>query len=380
MLAVKPRILCVDDDPKILESLTEQFADKFDVVTTMSGADALTMLANPTAFAVVVADYNMSHINGAALLKRARQTSPDTMRILLTGYTDLNAVTEVVNAGYVFRLLFKPCLPADLLQAVDAALDQHRLATGDRESMERKLEAMSQQLLHAERLATLGTMASGIGHELNNATTVFLSLIAEIHSRAERGLPPEMADLTELAQVGEHFRLHGSHLLRLGRPGPERMDKVDLRHVVSETVHMLRAVGKTKRIHVDLHLAEEAVFIMADKRRLEQVLVNLIVNAADATQDLPGRAPQVIITVSADTERRLAVMSIQDNGSGIPEDRLGKIFQPYYSSKPPDKGTGLGLPVVQQIITAYGGGIAVTSVVDEGSTFTCTLPLAKSRL
>lgn len=371
-----PRILCVDDDPGVLEALRSMLGGRFDVTTALSGGAALTVLQAREPFCVVVTDYYMEDMNGADFLKRARMVAPQTTRILLTGHANLDAVINAVNEGYIFRVLVKPCDIDTLTRAIDMATEHYRLVTADHDLMAHKVEEISQRLLHAERLASLGTMATGIGHELNNATTVFLSLLAEIKARAAEGLPAEAIDLDELTQVGEHFRLHGTHLLRLGRPGSERVVPTDLGPVVSDTLHMLRTVGKLKHVDVKLFLAAEPVTVPVDARRIEQVLVNLIVNAADAMQDV--RYPVLTVGLSQDPAAGQARLTIEDNGSGIAPSQLDVIFEPYFTTKPADRGTGLGLPVVRQILQGYGGSISVHSQIDKGTTFTCVLPVVNA--
>ncbi len=152
------RVLCVDDDPAVLEGLELSLFRHFDVVCADSGEDALRRLWQ-TEFAVVVSDMRMPGMSGAALLAEVRERFPDTTRLLLTGYTDVEAAAMAVNEGQIFRFLTKPCPPQTLLRAVQDAAAHHRLLTAERELLERTLRGAVSAL--AEVLALSDPEAYG---------------------------------------------------------------------------------------------------------------------------------------------------------------------------------------------------------------------------
>jgi response regulator RpfG family c-di-GMP phosphodiesterase len=143
----RPRILCVDDEPNVLEGLALHLRRRFDVVTAESGQAALTLLENGASFCVVMSDMRMPGMDGAELLSRARKLAPDTVRILLTGQAEMKSAIAAINEGQIFRFLTKPCPPADLLAAFDAALEQHRLLTAERVLLEQTLHGSIKTLV-----------------------------------------------------------------------------------------------------------------------------------------------------------------------------------------------------------------------------------------
>ncbi|MGE4553339.1 MAG: HD domain-containing phosphohydrolase, partial [Desulfovibrionaceae bacterium] len=144
------RVLFVDDDEKILSSFRRILADTFELETALGPKEALNLAAGRRTFAAVVSDLRMPDMDGVALLEKIRQTRPDTVRVMLTGYADLDAAMNAVNRGQVFRFLSKPCDPDTLRATVEAAVEQHRLITAERVLLERTLkgcvEVMSETL------------------------------------------------------------------------------------------------------------------------------------------------------------------------------------------------------------------------------------------
>lgn len=152
--ASKPRVLCVDDEPLVLEGLHDVLRRSFEVRAATSGAEGLERLRDaPHAFAIVISDMRMPAMGGAEFLRSARLLAPNTIRILLTGHADLDAAIRAVNAASLFRFLTKPCDPEDLLQACAAALGQHQLQTAERVLLEQTLRGSIDALTEVLALA-----------------------------------------------------------------------------------------------------------------------------------------------------------------------------------------------------------------------------------
>ena len=150
---IEPRVLCVDDEPNVLAGLRRCLRGHFAVTTAVGGAAGLDALRAEGRFAVVVSDLRMPGMDGVAFLSQVRALAPDTVRVLLTGQADLEAAIASVNEGHIFRFLMKPCAPTQLLAAVDAAAEQHRLLTAERELLEQTLHGSIKALTEALALA-----------------------------------------------------------------------------------------------------------------------------------------------------------------------------------------------------------------------------------
>ena len=239
-------------------------------------------------------------------------------------------------------------------------------------SIEEKLEETRTHLQLAERRATLGTLAGGVGHELRNIAQIQIAAIDELQTAMRDGEDLEalmIQVLPDLERVGEHITTHGHRLMQLARPGPDHVAPIDLNFVVRDITTMLKQAGKLGRIEATLELGKEAVNVTVNRTRIEQILVNLMINAVDSITG-PGT---VTVSVRSSEDGKRVVCSVRDTGSGIPVEALEKIFEPYYTTKG-ERGTGLGLPVVRDIVETYGGKLIVDSTPGIGSTFTFDLP------
>ncbi|MFN0248550.1 MAG: two-component system sensor histidine kinase NtrB [Kofleriaceae bacterium] len=238
-------------------------------------------------------------------------------------------------------------------------------------SIEEQLDSTRTQLLLAERRSTLGTLAGGVGHELRNIAQIQIAAVDELQIGLASG-----KDITQLARtvvddlerVADHITTHGNRLMQLARPGPDHVAPTDLAGIVRDAVAMLKGAGKLRKQKVALELGD-AILVSVNRVRIEQILVNLIVNAVDAIGDSCGA---ITIRVHSDTTR--VRCDVIDNGPGIPPEQLEKVFEPFFTTKPPERGTGLGLPVAREIVASYGGTLSVTSTVGTGTTFTFDLP------
>jgi len=239
-------------------------------------------------------------------------------------------------------------------------------------TIEHQLEQARGSLLLAERRATLGTLAGGVGHELRNIAQIQVAAVDELMAALEAN--EDVTALTrqilpDLERVGEHITTHGNRLMQLARPGPDRVAALGLDDVVRDVVVMLRGAGKLGRLEIKLDLADLTVTV--NRTRIEQILVNLIVNAVDAIGETSG---SIAIATSPNADGSRVVCRVTDTGSGMSPETLAQIFVPFFTTKAEDKGTGLGLPVAREIIESYGGRLDVESTLGAGTTFTFDLP------
>jgi PAS domain S-box-containing protein len=225
-----------------------------------------------------------------------------------------------------------------------------------------------EQLMQTDKLASLGTMVSGMAHEINNPAQAILSMAELIQEEEDpQQIKQFAADIVDYARhVSNVVRDFASYARAAGRDGQTELDVADR---LTEAVKMVRRGPHFGYVTVVTDFMGPAI-IRARKAEIDQVFVNLISNAAQA---MNGRGE---LRLSTAVEGETLVVSIGDTGCGIPKSIQAKIFDPFFTTKEPGKGTGLGLSIVHRIVTKYGGAIALESEDGQGTVFRIRFPLA----
>ncbi|MBK9374923.1 MAG: hypothetical protein IPN03_14645 [Holophagales bacterium] len=228
---------------------------------------------------------------------------------------------------------------------------------------------LQRQLRHADRLATIGQLAAGVAHELNEPLGGILGF-AQL-ARKSPGLPAQAdADLEKIVNASLHAREIVRKLLIFARQMPAAKTKSDLNRVVTEGLYLVEARCATEGIRLERDLDPALAGIVADPGQLQQVLTNLVVNGIQA-MPAGGR-----LTIRTRNRPGGVVLSVEDTGAGMDEETLREIFNPFFTMKEVGQGTGLGLSVVHGIVTAHCGTIRVESEPGRGSRFDVDLPLS----
>lgn len=234
-----------------------------------------------------------------------------------------------------------------------------------------ELKRTQRQLIYSERLAAAGRLAANLTHEINNPTGIILSRLEWLLLDAsEKELPEEVVkDLLVIKKHTERIAQTTRGLLSFSRRTKNETALVDLENLIKETVVWLERQFSRKDIVIVLNLSPLPL-INGNKDQLEQVLVNLLTNAKDALPE----GGQITITTRHHTEKNHVQIDIEDNGTGIPEDMMNSIFDPFFSTKEKELGTGLGLPISLTIMKEHGGFLRMESTPHEGSCFSMILP------
>ncbi|MCD6217918.1 hypothetical protein J7L05_08680 [bacterium] len=233
-----------------------------------------------------------------------------------------------------------------------------------------KYKAMLQeQLRHSDRLATIGQLAAGVAHELNEPLGSILGFAQLIKKAGD--LPNQSEeDIDRIVNASLHAREIVKRLLIFARQMPGKTDKVDLNKIVREGLYFIESRIARENIELEINLADNLPVIAADPTQLHQVLVNLVVNAL---QSLYGEGKLII---STEFDENNISLIIEDTGAGISRELLPQIFNPFFTTKDVGQGTGLGLSVVHGIVTSHGGDIRVTSEEGVGSRFEVKIPIS----
>lgn len=405
------RILIVDDESAIRKLLADWLSEDFECETAASADEALAILATES-YALVISDMMMPGRNGVELLREVKSRYPTTAVIMISGVDRPQRVRDALQLG-ASDYLIKPCELDVLTLSVERALERRalqRTATCYKAHLENQnvelansktaLERLQAQLVHTEKMASLGQLSAGIAHELNNpAGFVYgnMDILRDYLTDLERlldaydqvALPPDAAVtidslktdidykklLADLRSIISDCREGAQRIcdvvknLRLfSRLDEAELKQVDIHEGLDSTIRLLSRYYTDGRITLHRDYGDlPAVNCYAGQ--LNQVWMNLLGNAAQAVPD------QGDVTIATSRDGDWVTIAISDTGTGIAEDQRSRIFDPFFTTKPVGEGTGLGLSISYGIIERHGGSIAVTSEVGSGTTFTVRIPI-----
>ncbi|AGK53788.1 sensor histidine kinase [Bacillus sp. 1NLA3E] len=233
----------------------------------------------------------------------------------------------------------------------------------------RKMEA---QLLHSGKLAAIGEMAAGIAHELNSPLTAILGN-SQLLLRSRSVRDPSYLLLNDIKNCGDRCKGIIKSLLTFSRQDEYLFEPFSINEAINQVLNLLKYQLEKNEIIINLEFQEDLPLIEGSQQQIEQIIVNLILNARDALEISDQSNKKIEIRTYFHENK--VYLTVQDNGIGIEESRLSEIFHPFHTTKEKDKGTGLGLSVSFGIAKVHGGTIEVCSKPNNGSTFTLKIPL-----
>lgn len=384
------RLILVDDEPSILDVLSALFeGEPLDVVACANGQQALAAMKDGVD--VLLTDKNLPDVSGLELIRRARGVTPDAQALIITGYASLDTALTAMELG-VFDYIVKP--PRDIFdvkrkvfQAFEKlALErENRRLLADLRAKNTVLEATldelrdtQAELVQAEKLAGIGTLAAGIAHEISSPLFGVMGLAEAIRDEDDRALVRQYAtDIVDYSRTIKEIVVELSSYSRTA--DHEYLTTVDLARAVDDAVRLVGRTGLVREDVVVTREVPEGLYVHARTNEVQQVLVNLVKNAIEAvTEAHPKGGGKVVVrggTQARDGHAHAHVwLRVEDDGTGIPADKLKVIFDPFYTTKPPGKGTGLGLNIVYRILTKYRGTVHVESEPGRGTAFTLRFP------
>lgn len=278
--------------------------------------------------------------------------------LMAAGFYILSRRARVMSARYMRE-------SADL-RALNARLTRE---IAERERMQRELRVAEQTVEQSSKLAALGEMSAGISHELNQPLAAMKTYLAGARLLLERGRGEEA--LTSFHRVDDLLERMGAitrQLKSYARKGGEAFEPVDLRLALSGALTMMEPQLRNRRVRLQRSQPRDPVMVLCDRIRLEQVIINLLRNALDATRDVRDASIEIVLNATSH-----AHVSVRDNGPGVSD--LEKLFEPFWTTKAPGEGTGLGLAISSSIIADFGGRLTAHNKDGGGAVFDIELPL-----
>lgn len=367
------RVLLVDDEADFRSTAAKRLGRRgLDVAQAESGEQCMEMLERDPD-RVVVLDVKMPGMDGIETLGQIKDRFAETEVILLTGHSSTEDGVEGIKKG-AFDYLTKPIEFDHLLEKIRQAHEKRRRVEEKKREQEFRAK-MEEQMIATERLAALGTLSTGVAHEINNPLAMMgesTGYMRAVLNKDEMAAAPRRKDLErglDMIEKGiERIRRITHLLLGFVRKQDQAFSETRLKELIEESLELVAREAKDKDIEFVRQVEGSDDIIWSDPYQIRQVLVNLLTNAVHA---ISGEGT---ITIGLRDENGHVVLSVTDTGEGIPRENMSKIFEPFFSTKPPDRGTGLGLYVTRGIVNRLGGDISLYSKVGRGTTFRVVLP------
>ncbi len=370
-------LLLVDDESDCLEPMRVLLEDRYRVLTALCGEDALGLLEKEK-IEIVIADQRMPGMTGVELLTRVRERYPECIRLILTAYSDFDAMLEAINEGRVYRYIIKPWDVEDMRVTIRQALEWRELviskghlaadlAEAHRTLTQRtlELERAHSAIVKQEKMAAVGRFAAEMVHEMNNCLQIIMGLNVELTNL--RG-----AEAERLEQIGSQARAlaeltAGIRDFTLGAVRPFSPESIDSGSVAREVAQLCAIHPNFRCLNVMVQSGDSFDW-QFDHYQIKLLLLNLLKNAARASKE-GGE-----ITVFVGEADGNLIYRVIDHGVGIPAGQRERIWEPFYTTNGLE-GSGLGLSICKQIAEVHGGTIVCEETPGGGATFTVRIPM-----
>ena len=380
------RVLVVDDEPSLRLTLTEFLKRAgYEVLAAGDFQSALQLCS--TSFDVAVIDINLPGRSGIELLHEINSRESYVPVIMITGEPNLSVIPEIVRAG-AYDFLAKPILKDVLLKAVGRATEKKLLSEEKRRLeleikqraadlevrvAERTAELVEahDRLAHNAKVAALGRVAAQVAHEVRNPLYGLLLYSTHLKDELAGKLTEDQVELFDnMIETINQLTSTTQQILDFARPVKLALRPVDLNSVVSAVLKLLHLQISANGVEVEFDQGDSNPIARIDEACIRAALLNLILNAVES---MPTGG---ILSITSTTTGETASLAIKDTGSGMSEERVKKIFEPFNSDK--TNGLGLGMPYAKKIIEEHGGNIRVESKPGEGTQVWINLPVERN--
>ena len=370
------KVLLVDDEQDFLSIMSERMKARGMDVSTATSAKEAIQLAEAESFDAIILDLQMPGMDGLETLKALKAKKPEIQVILLTGHATVEKSVEAMKLG-AMDLMEKPADLKTLTDKIKKAQTKKMILIEKQAA-----EKMNVQAIEAGKLASVGELASGIAHEINNPIAIMVEeagWLSDLLSDEDLANPQNMEEfrraLNQIKAQGGRCKDITHKLLFFAKKTDSRVREVQINEIIEETVSTSEQRAKESNVKIVTHLDQELPNVSASPSEMQHVLLNLINNAIDAI-DAIGTGGG-IVEITSRLNGGYVAIDVADTGQGIPNELINRIFDPFFTTKPVGKGTGLGLSICYGIIKKMGGDITLNSSEGMGTTFHVHLPATK---
>jgi signal transduction histidine kinase len=391
MVQKRHTLLVVDDEVDVLESLRHQFHRTHRVLTASSGPKGIEILQSDDV-ELILSDQRMPGMSGDVFLRRARQIKPDSIRMLFTGYADIQAVINAVNEGHIFRYILKPWDSTELEGIIRQGGEQYDLLAERRRLLTELQDANARLVQINEELARAGQLKTAFievaSHEFNTPITLVLGLTELLRLSNPERSDQENEIILQISSSGRQLARLVTNMLTLLRAKDFRraLDRspVDLADLIERAVEQVRPFVHVRHLNIQSTLSDALGTFEIDADKISAVLVNLLTNAIKFTPD-GGHIEVAARLMGPDT----AVITVEDRGVGLEPQAFRHLFQPFFTQLDPSRhssgdfgfckrGLGLGLSIAKQFVDMHGGQIIAEAREGGGTLIAVHLPRRES--
>jgi two-component system cell cycle sensor histidine kinase/response regulator CckA len=374
----KQRILIVDDEIRMCESLEILLSGRdYDIQCFTDGRKALSFIQDQGCDLVLL-DLIMPDMDGFTVLTRIKENFPDVQVIIMTAQGSAEYAVAALKGG-ADDFLCKPFEMDELIKRIQNILTSRRLSRQNT-LIEGKLAMTEAQLRQAQKMEAIGTLAGGIAHDFNNILMGIQGHLSLMLFQLDASHP-----YYKRLQNVEKLVESGSQLLGYARKGRYEVRPIDLNGIIKETAETFKRVRKD--ITLNLYFEKDLSSVEADTGQMEQIFMNLFVNAADAMPDggnINIRTENIVIQTMTALPFQVkpgayVLLTVSDTGIGMDEATRERIFEPFFTTKEMGRGTGLGLASVYGIVKGHEGYIDVESQPDKGTAFRIYFPISQEQ-
>lgn len=359
MSSQKPSILYVDDELNNLTGFKATFRRDYNVFTAQSADEAFKILTERE-FEIIISDQRMADVTGVQFFKKVIEKYPHPVRILLTGFADIEAVVQAINEGHVYRYISKPWDERELRLAIDNALKFY--------NTQNELRKRNAELEKAN--AELEKFVYSASHDLRAPLASVLGLVRLAKAENNNADLSDYLNKIETSVDKLDLLLHNIINYYRGMKLENQHVEINFENLFKEALESFEHYESAKQIKFSVKVNQPAIF-KGDESRLKIILNNLISNAIKYQRPEENNKEVVL---QASHENGWASIEVSDNGIGIEADRKDKIFTMFYRSTNKNAGSGIGLYIVKETLNKLSGTIDVDSMPGKGSKFVVKIP------
>lgn len=356
----KIKILYIDDEQNNLNGFKATFRFDYTIFIASTTTEAVKQLQENRDIRIVLCDQRMPNQSGVEFFEEIRNEFPDPVRMLITGYTDIESVIESINRGNIFRYIKKPWTDADIKSAIEE---------GNKFYLTNSLLNIKNSELRSA-YEELGKFAYSVTHDIRGPLLSVLGALEIAHNTDDNDEVKEILQMMEVALTKLDEYIRGLHEYYSLKRGQLIYEEINFEEIVEDIEGFFKITGTNDKIRFTSEINSNGAFY-SDKISLKIILTNLLSNAFKY-QRRGADNKKVEIRIDADSNK--ATIQVVDNGIGIHKEHISNIFTMFYRATSQNAGSGFGLYNVKDALTKLNGEVEVESKIDEGTTFKVTIP------